>query len=96
MENRYGVQGTVQNGVFFTEDKIPSVAVIRRVEAEISRQNSNLSEIKQELSRQALSSGGNVVMNFKYGQKKHEWWELVLTFKWDTESWFGTGDVVKF
>jgi hypothetical protein len=95
VENRYGVQGTVQSGVFFTEDKVAGAAVIRRVEADISRQNSNLSEIKEELSRQALSFGGNAVMNFKYGQKKHQWWELVFTFKWDTESWFGTGDVVK-
>jgi hypothetical protein len=95
VENCYGAQGTVQNGVFFTEDKIAGASVIRRVEAEISRQNSNLSEIKEELSRQALSFGGNTVMNFKYGQKKHEWWELVFTFKWDTESWFGTGDVAK-
>ena len=95
MENRYGAQGTIHNGVFFTEDNIANASVIRRANAEISRQNSNLSEIKEELSHQALSYGGNVIMNFKYGQKKHEWWELVFTFKWDTESWFGAGDIVK-
>jgi hypothetical protein len=95
VEYRYGVQGTIHNGIFFTEDNIASASIIHRADAEISRQNSNLSEIKEELSRQALSYGCNVIMNFKYGQKKHEWWELVFTFKWDTESWFGTGDIVK-
>jgi hypothetical protein len=95
MENRYGVQGAVQNGVFLTEDNIASAPVIHRADAEISRQNSNLTEIKEELSHQAFSYGGTVIMYFKYGQKKHEWWELVFTFKWDTESWFGTGDIVK-
>jgi uncharacterized protein YbjQ (UPF0145 family) len=47
------------------------------------------------MAREAKSIGANAIMNFKYGQKKHKTWELVLTFKWDTESWHGEGDAVK-
>lgn len=94
METRFGVKGTVFNDVFFTEDRIPGASTIQHVHEEISRQNSNLNEIKDAMSRSAKSHGANIIMNFRYGQKKHEWWELFF-FKWDTESWHGEGDIVK-
>jgi hypothetical protein len=94
METRYGVKGTVFNDVFFTEDRISGVSTIKHIHEEISRQNSNLIELKETMSRSAQSLGANVIMNFRYGQKKHEWWEL-FAFKWDTESWHGEGDVIK-
>ena len=93
MDTRSGVQGLVHNEIFFTEQRVPDVTIVQHIHSEISRQNSNLDEIKDELARQAKSVGGNAVINFKYGQKKHEWWELVFAFKWDTESWHGEGDV---
>lgn len=95
MENRFGVKGTMCDGVFFTETTVPGATIIRHLHLEISRQNSDLGEIKQSLAREARSVGATVVMNFRYGQKKHPWWELVFTFKWDTESWHGDGDVAK-
>jgi hypothetical protein len=95
METRYGVNGTICDGVFFTEQIIPGASAIEHLHCEISRQNSNLTEVKQSLADQASRYNANVVMNFRYGQKKHEWWELVFTFKWDTESWHGEGDAVK-
>lgn len=95
METRMGVKGTVFSEVFFTEETIPSASVLKHLHVEITRQNSNLLEVKEELSREAKSLGANTIMNFRYGQKKHEWWELVFTFKWDTESWHGEGDAVR-
>jgi hypothetical protein len=95
MENRFGVKGSLCNDVFFTESKVPGAAVLRHLSVEISRQNANLMEVKQRLAEQARSLGATVVMNFRYGQKKHQWWELVFTLKWDTESWHGEGDAVK-
>jgi hypothetical protein len=95
METRSGVKGTVLNDIFFTEDSIPSASVLRHLHVQISRQNSNLLEVKEQLAREAKSSGANAIINFRYGQKKHEWWELVFTFKWDTESWHGEGDAVR-
>jgi hypothetical protein len=92
MMEKNGVKGTMLNGVFFTESSAPNARVIRHIHTEISRQNSNLAEIKEELAVQVISLGGNTLMNFKYGQKKHQWYENLL-FKWDTESWHGEGDV---
>lgn len=94
METRFGVKGTIFNNVFFTEDIIPNAKIIKHLHVEISRQNSNLLEVKQKLVDEAISCDAVAIMNFKYGQKKHQTWELVLTFKWDTESWHGEGDAV--
>jgi hypothetical protein len=95
MEIRAGVKGTVLDDIFFTEDAIPGASPLRHLHVQISRQNSNLLEVKERLAREAKSIGATAIMNFRYGQKKHEWWELVFTFKWDTESWHGEGDAVK-
>ena len=94
-EDRYGVKGTTTEGVFFTEQEIPGTAVIRRVQVEISRQNANLGEVKQKLAAEVKASGGNTLANFSYGQRKHNWLDYVLSFKWDTESWYGEGAVLK-
>lgn len=93
MEERFGVKGTVANGIFFTESAIRDAAVIKHISVEISRQNANLSEVKARLAGIARDLGGSAVMNFRYGQKAHPWWQL-YALKWDTESWHGEGDVV--
>jgi len=95
MEDRQGAKGTVQDGVFFTESSIPGAPVLQHVHVEISRQNATLSEVKKLLAEKVKASSGTALMNFRYGQKKHEWWEQVLTFKWDTESWHGEGDATR-
>ncbi len=95
MEERFGVKGTICDEVFFTESTISGGIKLEHLHIEISRQNSNLSEVKKLLADKVRLRGGNALMNFKYGQKKHEWWDLVFTFKWDTESWHGEGDAVK-
>lgn len=94
METRFGVKGTVLDNIFFTEDIIPNAKHIKHLHVEISRQNSNLSEVKEKLASEAKALGASAIMNFKYGQKKHKTWELVLSFKWDTESWHGEGDAI--
>ena len=95
METRLGVKGTLCDDVFFTESSMTGIVPIKQIHVEISRQNSNLLEVKRQMAREAKSIDANAIMNFKYGQKKHKAWELVLTFKWDTESWHGEGDAVK-
>ena len=95
MEQRFGVQGNTANGIFFTEAAIPNAVRIKHLSVEISRQNSNLIAVKERLAEEARSLGASALMNFKYGQRGHAWWEQVLTFKWDTESWHGEGDAVK-
>ena len=95
METRFGVKGNMCDGVFFTENAISEATIIRHLHVEISGQNADLGDVKQQLAQEAWAIGAIVLMNFRYGQKKHQWWELVFTFKWDTESWHGEGDAVK-
>jgi hypothetical protein len=93
MEERYGVRGTMQDGIFFTEAPIPGAKVLRHVHAEISRQNATLTEVKARLAADVKAAGGSALASFQYGQKKHSWSQL-LALKWDTESWHGEGDAV--
>ena len=94
MEERFGVRGTVLDDVFFTEAGIPGARLIKHLRVQISRQNASLTEVKEQLAAQVGACGGNALMNFRYGQKPHPWWELLL-LKWDTESWHGEGDAVR-
>lgn len=94
MENHSGVRGVLHRGIFFTEDRIPGAKPIKHLQVEISRQNSNLNEVKDQLAREAAAIGATAIMNFQYGQKKHEWWQLIF-LKWDTESWHGEGDAIR-
>ncbi|MGA9772258.1 MAG: hypothetical protein WBV94_24715 [Blastocatellia bacterium] len=96
MEDRYGVKGVEFDGVFFTEQEIGGAERIRHLHVEISLQNANLDRVKKSLARQAKAVNANVVMNFRYGQKAHSWLEQLFSFKWDTESWHGEGDAVRF
>ena len=94
VESQHGVKGTVCDGVFFTEATIAESRIVRHmghVKVEFSRQNSDLSEIKCALAAKAKANGANVIMAFRYGQRKHSWWEAL---SWDSESWFGEGDMV--
>ncbi len=95
MEERNGVKGTLAEGIFFTEQPVAGATVIRHLHVEISRQNSNLIEVKRRLAAEVKACDGTALSNFRYGQKKHEWWENVFSFKWDTESWHGEGDAIR-
>lgn len=95
MEELAGARGNWYQGVFFTEGVLHTPAQpCGLIQVEISRQNSNLTEVKNEMARQARAKGANVIQNFRYGQKAHKWWEQVFTLKWDTESWHGAGDAI--
>ncbi|MBF0467045.1 MAG: hypothetical protein HQK94_18415 [Nitrospirae bacterium] len=95
METLYGVTGTIFNNIFFTESFIANAAQLKRIRVEISRQNSNLTKIKEKMANEAKVVGATAIMNFKYGQRAHKRWDLVFSFKWDTESWYGEGDAIK-
>lgn len=93
MAERGGLSGTEVDGVFFTEGRLLDLRSQGHVHVEISRQNSNLAEIKQEMARRAVRLGGNAIVGFTYGQRAHGWLKL-LSFSWDTESWYGDGEAV--
>ncbi len=93
MEEIHGVKGTLHDGIFFTEATIPGAKIIKHLRAEVARQNSTLAEVKGLLAADVKACRGTALMGFRYGQKKHDWTQL-LSFKWDTESWYGEGDAV--
>ena len=93
--NNYGVSGNEYQGVFFSELTIPNAVIIEHIKVEISRQNSNLVEVKNKMVEKAKAIDGTAISGFRYGQRKHSFLELVFSFKWDTESWYGEGDVIK-
>ena len=90
MERRSGVVGTVAEGVFFTEADIVGVKRLVSVEVELAKQNADLVAVKREMARRVKACGGNALIQFKYGQRAHKWWENLLP-KWDSESWHGSG-----
>ena len=57
MEELAGARGNWHQGVFFTEGVVQAGAHPRgRIQVEISRQNSNLTEVKNEMARQATAT----------------------------------------
>ena len=94
MEHRFGAAGVTSFGIFFSEAPIPERRRLEPVSVEISRQNANLSEVKDALATAAKTQGANAIAEFKYGQRAHPWWEL-FAFKWATESWYGSGNAVR-
>jgi hypothetical protein len=91
MEQKFGVSGTTTDGIFFTEEALPRAAIRRRLSVEISRKNANLGEVKRKMATEARALGANAVINFRYGQRAHKWWDSLM-LKWDTESLHGEGD----
>jgi hypothetical protein len=92
MEDLDGARGTFYDGIFFTEEPMEHCRLSSKpVKVEISRQNSNLQQVKQQLAQRVRKAGGNALVGFRYGQRSHSIVKQVLTFKWDTESWHGSG-----
>lgn len=92
MIERAGVVGTEVDGVFFTESgPPPGLQVLGPIAISKNRQNWDLSKIKQAMAAEATRLGGNAVVSFRYGQRSHKWYQLLLP-RWDTEGWYGEGD----
>lgn len=89
-EQAFGVQGTRQGQVFFTEQTIPDAVFVKHISIKSARHNSNLTEIKGRMAGEAFAAGASAVMNFRYGQKKKG-----LVRLWDSTGWYGEGDAVQ-
>ena len=70
---RFGVLGTETDGVFFTESRIPDAKVLGEVKVTSDQQNMPLDKLKRTLARQVKARGGNVLVEFSYGQKASIW-----------------------
>jgi hypothetical protein len=90
MEQRYGVPGTIHDGIFFTELTIEGDDA-GAVSVEVTRQNANLFEVKAQMAAQARARGADVITQFTYGQKKNG----LAFWRWDSEHWYGRGRAVR-
>lgn len=81
------------NGVFFVEGAPPSAKRVQPISTELNAffaQNhlKTLDDLKDRMAQQALSSGCNAVIDFKYGQRSSFWKSIVGM---DNVLWFGSG-----
>jgi hypothetical protein len=92
MEEKAGLQGATFEDVFFSEDPAPHLVLSGvQLRVEVSRQNANLREVKKRLAAQVRAAGGNALVDFAYGQKSHSVMQQLFSFRWDSESWHGSG-----
>ncbi|MCL2331645.1 MAG: hypothetical protein FWC61_03825 [Proteobacteria bacterium] len=61
----------------------------------INAQLKTLRDVKLELARQAKALGCVAVIDFKYGQRDHAWWQFWGSLFNDNMSWYGEGMACK-
>jgi hypothetical protein len=92
MEELGGLKGNYHAGVFFSE-QASGATTLTPISAKKNRQNFTLTQIKDMMANQAKAAGANAIVDFRYGQKSHKWYQHSL-IKWDSEAWFGEGRAV--
>ncbi len=92
MDELGGLKGNFHGGIFFSEQSC-AAATVRTISAQKNRQNFTLTQIKDMMVVEAKSAGANAIVDFKYGQKAHKWYQQ-MGLKWDNEAWFGEGRAV--
>ena len=91
---RAGLTGTEADGVFFSEQGIPTgISVVREISVHKNRQNFDLTQIKHMMAMEAKAVGANSIHNFRYGQRSHKWYQQIA-LKWDQGEWYGEGSAV--
>lgn len=85
------------NGVYFIEGQMPGASVLRLIDTKhdgifSASQLKSLDTLKEVMAKEVISSGGNTVIDFKYGQRSTFWRSL---FSLDDVYWFASGKVVK-
>lgn len=85
MEEYRSLSGTWHDQVFFTESPAEGARIsATTIKVEISRQNSDLRQVKSRLASRVKATGGNALVGFAYGQRSHKIWQQLFTLKWDT------------
>lgn len=86
-----------RNGIYFVEGSIPGAQHIGPISTELNdffgeNQLKSLDDLKDRMAIFIKSSGGNAVLNFKYGQRSTFWKSF---FGMDDVFWYGSGDIAK-
>mgnify|MGYP007063849464 FL=1 len=91
---RAGLTGTEVDGIFFSEQGTPAgISVVQEISVHKNRQNFDLTKIKQMMAMEAKAVGANSILNFRYGQRSHKWYQQIA-LKWDQGEWYGEGSAV--
>mgnify|MGYP003328884555 CR=1 FL=1 len=85
---------TEKNGVYFTESEIDSVEDVKQLNTKLDgilgdAMLKNLSDLKEEMAKQAESMNCNLIHSFKYRQKQQV--NLRSIFGTDDTYWEGAG-----
>lgn len=85
---------TVFDGIRFIEGHPPNANVIAPAKVDlggalVSTQLKNLDDVKRLLAQQVRKSGGNALIEFKYGQKSVGFFASL--FMRDDVNWYGSG-----
>ena len=92
MDTFSGLRGNFHDGIFFSEQSA-SVGTMKQIAVKKNRQNFSLTQIKDMMAKEARAVGANAIVDFRYGQRSHKWYQQIA-IKWDTESWYGEGRAV--
>ena len=84
--------------IYFCEENIENVRIIKHFSTKLDgffkeSQLKSLDSIKEQFYLLSKEYNGNVVMNFKYGQKSNNW--FLSMFSLDDIYWYGEGDLIK-
>ena len=87
---------TTFEGIKFVEGCPPSAKIIKPIRVEIggvlsSAQLKNLDDVKRLMAREARESGGNTIVDFRYGQRSVGFWRSL--FDRDDVNWYGEGKI---
>jgi hypothetical protein len=85
--------GAKHEGVYFVEGKAQGFQPIQTISTELNEffsqnQLKSLADIKSRMASQALQAGGNVICNFRYGQRSSFWKSI---FGMDNVLWYASG-----
>ena len=86
------------DGVIFDEGPIDGMKRIRDLSTQLNSgfgqdQLRSLIDVKQAMACEVLSTGGNCIENFKYGQRNGSFWQQMLSV--DNVLWYGKGTIGK-
>ena len=93
MEELGGLKGNFHAGIFFSEQS-SGATTLKQIAVKKNRQNFTLVQIKDMMAVDAKAVGANAIVDFRYGQRSHKWYQLAFQIKWDTEAGFGEGRAV--
>ena len=82
-----GLSGHTFEGVFFSEQGVTGVSVLRHCSASSNVQNTHIDKLKRQLVAQAQAVGANAIVNFTYAQR-------ATVFSFSSVTWEATGDAV--